>query len=173
MVTQGPVAPSGWVLSGRANFGASESHYAPVTGGCQREFTPHLVRPLAVPPNIQANDPIAARPSSIVTYGRASGRPVARPRLGPATTDAAGTKARTWTVSGRRGRETGCIRSPAGCCGSQEDWAPCGAGYTLQEQGGCHPENGRWVTEHGQLTRARPSPLPHGRACHTSQSTHL
>src|SRR6187200_1990689 len=74
MVTQGPVAPSGWVLSGRANFGASESHYAPVTGGCQREFTPHLVRPLVAPPNIQANDPITARPSRIATYSRSSRR---------------------------------------------------------------------------------------------------
>lgn len=43
------------MLSGRANFSASESHYAPLTKGCQRVFTPHLVRPVVVTPNIQAN----------------------------------------------------------------------------------------------------------------------
>lgn len=54
MVLWGPVAPRGWVLSGGPDFGASDSHYAPVWRGCQREFPPHLVAVGAPTPNIQA-----------------------------------------------------------------------------------------------------------------------
>lgn len=62
MVLWGPVAPSGWVLSGGADFGASDSHYAPLDRGCQREFTPHLVARSFPTPNIQAIDRVARNP---------------------------------------------------------------------------------------------------------------
>ena len=118
MVTQGPVAPSGWVLSGRANFGASESHYAPVTGGCQREFTPHLVRPLVGPPNIQANDRIRRKAFHHRHLQPADGRggPTERTARRPHI------HAYHWPQPNvryvvRRGRETGCAGLPRGVAG--------------------------------------------------------
>ena len=139
MVTQGPVAPSGWVLSGRADFGASESHYAPVTRGCQREFPPHIVRRIPLSPNIQANTRIRCK--AFQHRHLQPRRPGGHEHCPAGRTHREqypGAPGATRDKQGEGGRP-GASGLPRGCCGSREDVAPCGAGYSPLEQGGCHP----------------------------------
>ena len=173
MVTQGPVAPSGWVLSGRANFGASESHYAPVTGGCQREFTPHLVRPLVVPPNIQANDRIrrkafhhrhlqphvarradANRPRRLLSQDAPRASDLDVRRVGE---ERAGDRVRP--VS------RGVLRVSGGCVLLAE------RGTLLQEQGGCHPQNSALRDLNTRNCHRRSLPLPDDLRARSTQQT--